>query len=154
MADSKQNVLSVIATTRSRLSDLVIRDGQLIFLRDNGRVAFDWGGVRTFYNQITELDSELERENLENPVNGRYFFVIETAVLWTYQNGWVQLTRNEENVVFIDEAGVSGLGKPRTLYVNETKKEISIWNESKEEFVVVADAKGSISQEQISSLFA
>ena len=155
MADntSVKSVLSVIATKKSRVPDLPIKNGQLIFVTDAGRVALDYGGTRTFYNQIHELDSEAERKDLENPTNG-YYFVIERAVLWAYQDGWTQLTGNPENIVFIDDVEVSGLGKPRTLYVSKEKKQISVFDETTEEFVVVADSKGSITSQQIQSLFA
>ena len=43
------NVLSLIATTSSRIKDLIIKEGQLIFLQDLGRIAFDHNGKRIFY---------------------------------------------------------------------------------------------------------
>ena len=59
MADSTvKTVLSICATVGSRLSDLVIKDGQLIFVRDKHKIAFDFGGKRTFYNQIVEVASD------------------------------------------------------------------------------------------------
>ena len=60
---------SVIATTASRIKDLVIKDGQVIFLQDVGRIAFDFKGKRVFYNQITELGTEQERVSLFAPTN-------------------------------------------------------------------------------------
>ena len=87
MADTTtKQVLSVIATTSERIADLVIKNGQLIFVQDLGRIALDFKGKRKFYNQIEELDTELTRTGLTSPVNGVYYFVIETAVLWTYRN--------------------------------------------------------------------
>ena len=41
---------SVIATTSERLSNLVIKNGQLIFIQDKHRIAFDFKDKRTFYN--------------------------------------------------------------------------------------------------------
>ena len=75
------NVLSLIATTSSRIKDLIIEEGQLIFLQDLGRIAFDHDGKRIFYNQITELASESDRIALKEPLSG-YYFVIDTATLW------------------------------------------------------------------------
>ena len=41
MADSNINsVLSVCATTSGRVKELPIKDGQLIFIQDVGRIAF------------------------------------------------------------------------------------------------------------------
>ena len=62
MADTTtKSVMSLIATTSSRIRELVIKDGQLIFIQDLGRIAFDFKGQRVFYNQIVELDTEAER---------------------------------------------------------------------------------------------
>lgn len=71
--------LSVITTTSSRLSDLVIKNGQLIFIQDKHRVALDFNGKRTFYNQITELDTDYDRVSISSPSG--YYFVVDTAVL-------------------------------------------------------------------------
>ena len=63
-------VLSVIATTSKRLSDLLIQDGQMIFIQDRNRIALDWGGKRKFYNSIEVLEAETQRKALEAPVSG------------------------------------------------------------------------------------
>ena len=80
MADTtnKKSVMSLVATSSSRIRDLVIKDGQLIFIQDLGRIAFDFKGKRVFYNQIVELNTEAERLALENPLDG-YYFVIDEA---------------------------------------------------------------------------
>ena len=54
-------ILSVIATVGSKLKELPIADGQLIFLHDKQRIALDIEGKRKFYNQIHELDTETAR---------------------------------------------------------------------------------------------
>ena len=123
-ATTKQ-VLSVIATTSERIKDLVIKSGQLIFIQDTGRIAFDFKGNRKFYNQIEELDTELTRKELESPVDGVYYFVIETAVLWTYQGEWIQITSQPEEIVFIGTE-MPELGQEKTLYVNKAQKEIKV----------------------------
>lgn len=147
---------NVVATTSDKVKDLIIKNGQLIFVRDKGRVAFDFKDKRVFYNQITELDTEQERETLSAPVNG-YYFVIETAVLWFYGDEWVQITTPPRDVVFIGvELPELGQAKTGTLYVNKAEKEISVWDEESNEYVVVADKTedtGSVSFEDINSLF-
>ena len=79
--------LKVIATSSSRIRDLIIRDNQLIFIRDLGRIAFDSKGKRVFYNQIVELENEADRLALVNPIGG-YYFVIDSACLWFYKSGF------------------------------------------------------------------
>ena len=93
MADLTANpVLSAIATSNSRLSELPVKDGQLIFVQDKSTIAFDYGGKRVLYRQIEEISTESARTSMLAPVNGHYYFVVDTGVMWTYRNGWVQIT--------------------------------------------------------------
>lgn len=148
--------MSVVATTSDKLKDLVIKDGQLIFMYDVGRIALDLKGARTCYNQIITLESDLERLALPDAINGRFYFVIETAVLWTYQNGWVQVSGStSESTVFIGDAALPELGNPKTLYVNKKNKTISIWDEDRIGYTVVADKTdiNTINDDDINALF-
>lgn len=151
MAEAKK-ILSICATTSDRVSDLVIKDGQLIFVHDLGRLALDYKGKRTFYNQVIELDTDIERTNLENPVNGKYYFVINTAVFWRYFNGWQQLTSSPEEVLFIGTE-LPELGQANKIYVDKDDKEISVWDEEAEVYVPVANYTESISIDEIKNLF-
>lgn len=147
--------LKVIATSSSRIRDLVIKDGQLIFLQDLGRIAFDFKGQRVFYNQIAELDTEAERQSLESPLSG-YYFVIGSAVLWYYGDDWIQITEKPEEVIYID-VELPELGQEGKLYVDKDDCEISIWDEDTQSYIVVADKTesviGSITEEEIIALF-
>ena len=154
MADTTtKSVMSLVATSSSRIRDLVIKDGQLIFIQDLGRIAFDFKGKRVFYNQIVELDTEADRLALENPLNG-YYFVIDEAVLWFYKNGWVQITDKPKNIVFI---GVEfpELGQKDKIYVNTTEgtENISVWDEESGTYKVVADKTYSIKPDDVVALF-
>lgn len=46
----------IVATTSEKVESLGVKDGQLIFVQDEGRLAFDFNGVRVFYDQSDELD--------------------------------------------------------------------------------------------------
>lgn len=147
---------TVIATTSDRVKDLVIKNGQLVFIQDKGRIAFDFKDKRTFYNQITELDTEYERSSLESPSSG-YYFIIESATLWSYQDGWIQITTPPEDIVFIGTE-LPSLGKAQTLYVDKDDKQISVWDEATNEYIVVADKSeeveiDTVTIEDINSLF-
>lgn len=151
MADSTtRTVLSIFATTGSRLSDLVIKNGQLIFVRDKHRIAFDYDGKRVFYNQIEEIATEEERKSLV-PENGVFYFVIDTAVLWRYEDKWIQLTTPPQDVMFIG-IELPELGSANTLYVNKNGG-ISIWDDNTLEYITVADKSVTISDEEIDALF-
>ena len=146
-------ILSVCATVGSRLSELTIQDGQLIFVRDKHRIAFDYNGKRVFYNQIIELETEQARKSLLAPVTGSYYFVIDTAVLWFYQeSGWIQITTPPEEIVFIGTE-LPELGSAKTLYVDKVNKEIAIWDEVTSQYVVVADKTIELTAEDIDAIF-
>ena len=149
-----RKTLSVCATTGSHLPDISIKDGQLIFVQDLHRIAFDFNGKRVFYNQIEEIESEQERVTFASPESGQFYFVIETAVLWTYRDGWIALNSSPEDVLFIG-VEMPELGSSKKLYVNKKNKEISIWDENSEGYLVVANKSEikSITNEDIDSLF-
>ena len=154
MADNMtQAVLSVIATTGSRLPDLAIQDGQLIFVRDRRKIAFDFKGQRTFYHQIMELDTDLTRQELEDPEVG-FYFVVSTAVLWRYEtSGWIQLTSEPQDVLCIG-VELPELGNPQTLYVDKTNRQIAVWEEDVSAYLVVSDKTAEISADDIAALFS
>lgn len=147
-----KSVLSVCATVGSRLSDLVIKDGQLVFVQDKHKIALDFGGKRVFYNQIEELATEEARKALLAPVMGLYYFVIDTAVLWTYRGEWIQITTPPREILFIGTQ-LPELGAGNTLYVDTANKEISVWDGVTSKYVVVADRTFEFSASEIDALF-
>ena len=153
MADTTNTnpVLKLIATTSSKVRDLVIKNGQLIFLYDKGRIAFDYKGTRVFYNQIVELETEAERKALESPLDG-YYFIIGTGVLWSYKAGWIQITGKPDGIEFID-VELPELGQENKLYVNKTEQEISVWDEETNQYIKVANYTMDATEEDILDLF-
>lgn len=160
MSDTPTNSpLSVIATTSDRVSSLNIKNGQLIFIQNEGKVAFDFNYKRVFYNQITELDTDDERFSLSSTPNG-YYFVISTAILWRYQDGvWIQLTKPPDEIIHIGvELPELGQARENTLYVDKAKKEIAVYDSAIEDYIVVAnktdiDDISSITKNEINLLF-
>ena len=145
---------TVVATTSDRVKDLGIKNGQIVYINgDNPRIAFDFNNKRTFYNQIFELETEQERETLSDPVNGKYYFIIEKAVLWRYFNGWTKITQNPDEILFVGDGNFPELGQPKTIYVNKKdgNESISIWDEEK--YRIVADRTYSISVDEIEAMF-
>lgn len=106
MADSNiKPVLSAWTTVDSKVTDLGINDGQLIFVRDKHKIALDFDGKRTFYSLIEELATDGARMSMLAPITGLYYYVIETAVIWTYRDGWVQITAPPAEItVLVDDA--------------------------------------------------
>ena len=151
---STKSVLKLVATTSSKIRDLVIENGQLVFLYDIGRIAFDYKGKRVFYNQIVELESDAERLALEAPLDG-YYFVISSACLWRYRNEWIQITDKPEDIMFIgDEESFPELGKENKFYINSTEgnEYISIWDKN-DGYKIVSDKTQSVTSEEVIALF-
>ena len=152
MADTfSKNVMSLVATNSSRVKDLVIKNGQLIFIKDLGRIALDFNDTRTFYNQIVELNTEEERLALKSPLNG-YYFVVDEACLWFYNGEWVQITHKPEEVIFIG-VELPQLGQKNKLYVDIDDQEISVWDEDTKQYVVVSNYTKDVTEEDIEDLF-
>ncbi len=152
MADENKQILSVVAAPASKLSDIGIKNAQLIFVKDKPIIALDLGGKRIFYNQIVELQTESDRQALLAPVNQTYYFVVGTAVLWTYNNGWIQITTPPQDIVFIGDV-LPELGSENTLYVNKTDKNISYWDKGSQSYKIVGERTAEITVEAINALF-
>lgn len=159
MADTNtaKSVLKLVATTSSKIRDLTIQSGQLCFLYDIGRIAFDYKGNRVFYNQIVELETEAERQSLENPLDG-YYFIIDTACLWFYEHinenegKWIQITDKPKDIVFIG-AEFPELGQANKIYIDIDDKEISVWDEETNSYVTVSNYTQEATKEDIENLF-
>lgn len=154
MADeSLKAVMSVVVTTASKLTDLAIKNGQLIFINDNKRIALDFNDKRVFYNQIVVLQTESERTGLLAPIQELFYFVVETAILWTYQTtGWIQVTKNPSEIVYIGD-DLPEVGVTKNIYINKAEKNISIWDEETSNYIKVSDCTDPIDTEEITSLF-
>lgn len=152
MAETIRPILSAIGTVASKLPDLSIKNGQLIFIQDSQKIALDFNDKRVFYNQVVILQKESDREAILAPINGLFYFVVDTAVLWMYHNEWVQITSQPENIVFIGTT-LPELGSAKTLYVNKEEQNISIWDSESSEYIVVGNTYSPISNNDILSLF-
>lgn len=151
--NTSKSIMSLIATSSARIKDLVIKDGQLIFIQDLGRIAFDFKGKRVFYNQIVELPTESERIKLNSPISG-YYFIIDTAVLWFYQDGWTQITGKPHEIISIGvELPELGQAKDNVLYVNKVEREIAVFDSASNEYIIVSDCTNEVTDMDIAYLF-
>ena len=155
MADEIKSILSlVVADQSSKLSDFAIGDKQIIFLQDKRKIALDYKGKRTFYNHIEILQTENERQELEDPTTGLFYFVIGTATLWFCDTTWICVTSPPQEIVFIGTS-FPALGSENTLYVNkeEGNKSIAVWDKDTQSYVVVAEKVETIGASDIDALF-
>lgn len=101
------------STTASKLSELPIVDGQLIFVKDTHSILLDNDSKRIKYEQITILQEDTERTSILAPITNIFYFVEETNCLWKYKDGWVliyspvsaKIKTTESVEVAIDESG-------------------------------------------------
>lgn len=146
-------IMSLIATSSARIRQLPIKNGQLVFVKDLGRIAFDYDDKRVFYNQIVELETEADRLTLDEPLNG-YYFVIGSGCLWFYKDEWIQITEKPESVLCIDvELPQLGQAKEGTLYVNKAEKEIAVFDSASNEYVIVSNFTHEVTDDDIASMF-
>lgn len=146
-------VMSLVATSSPRIRQLPLKNGQLIFIQDLGRIAFDYNDKRVFYNQIVELENEVDRLTLDEPLSG-YYFVIGTGCLWFYKDGWTQITKKPANIVQIDvELPQLGQAEEGTLYVDKAERKIAIFDSVSNEYIIVSDYTHEATNEDIENLF-
>lgn len=89
-------------TTASKLGDLGIVNGQIIFTSDTKTIYLDMKGHRNSYSTIQVFATDEERLKELAPIEG-YYFVEDTNVLWRYKTAWRQITpSNLEPIVFFD----------------------------------------------------
>lgn len=146
-------IMSLIATSSDRIRQLPIKNGQLVFVKDLGRIAFDYDDKRVFYNQIVELETEADRLTLDEPLNG-YYFVIGSGCLWFYEDEWIQITEKPESVLCIDvELPQLGQAKEGVLYVDKAQKEIAVFDSASNEYVIVSNYTNEVTDDDIANMF-
>ena len=147
-----KNISKIIATTGKKVSDLAIKNGQMLFIQDKQRIAFDFNDKRVFYNEINILETEKERQELAAPIEGCFYFVIESAILWYFGTEWIAANTSPQEVIFFG-ATLPSLGVKSKLYVNTADKNISIWDEDTQSYEVIAEKIEPISDEDINKFF-
>lgn len=106
VASTSGAVMSIYATVNSRLSDLAVNDGQLIFVQDKKKIILDIDGKRTVYNNIIEIETEAERAAMLAPITGAYYFVVDKGTLWAYQSKWIQIAGGSSSLITDDEVAL------------------------------------------------
>ena len=149
--NNAKTLFSVVSTSSSKINNLDIKNGQLIFMSDVGRIAMDFKDKRVFYNQITELETDADRLALTDPLNG-FYFVLSKAILWHYKDGWTQITGEPDEIIYIGN-DLPTIGQENKLYVDTKDKKISVWNEATNQYNIVANYTEPITSEDVEDLF-
>lgn len=125
------NILKVISTTDSKLKSLQVQNGQLIFVHDKHQIYMDIDHKRTLYEQITTINSEVERSNILAPIDG-FYFVLDTAILWRYSGKWIQITSQPAKHIISEESYLNfpSIGNENQIYIDTTDNATYRWDDA------------------------
>lgn len=154
MTETKSILNLIVADKSSKLSDFAIGHQQIIFLQDKRKIALDYNGKRTFYNQIEILQTDDERKELNSPTQGQFYFIIGTTMLWFYNSEWIRITTPPQEIIFIGDV-LPEIGIENTLYISkeEDNEYVAIWDNENKRYRTIAKNHDVISEEDIASLF-
>lgn len=124
-------------TVGSKLAQLPVRDGNLVFVTDTKTMYLDINGNRLPYVDIQILSQETDRTSILAPVEG-FYFVEETNVLWRYKGSWKQVTPDNITPLFFGSyEDFPPQGNASVLYVSDdaTYK----WDSTTSQYLCVAN---------------
>lgn len=78
-----------IKALESELSSIPILNGQIIFVKDHKSLLWDVDNLRIELTQAIILDKESNRTSLLAPLPNKFYYVVETNVLYYYGSDWV-----------------------------------------------------------------
>lgn len=106
-------------TTSSKLADLPLEDGQIIFCEDEQLIYLTYHNRRLPYPALRVFDLEIDRQ-LATPAKG-FYYVKETNVLWRYDSSWKQITpEGLKPIIFgADVSSFPEEGDEQTLYAGD-----------------------------------
>lgn len=112
-------IVKAYSTTNSKLSQLPVSDGNLIFVKDTHTIYLDLNGNRLAYTDIVVLPKETDRTSILAPIEG-FYYVEETDIFWRYKEGWKQITPENINPLFFgDYEDFPSTGKDNVLYISD-----------------------------------
>ena len=131
-------VVKLYRTKSERLSQLPVRNGNIIFVSDTRQICLDADGLRIPYDPIKIFDTEKERAEYD-PVTG-FYFVNETNVLWRYADkAWTQLTPSNLTPIVYGKvlADFPQEGQSDILYVAD--EAIYKWDSAANQYTIAAN---------------
>lgn len=132
--------MKLVYTTSTKLNQIAITDGQIIFLSDENQICLDMKGKRLIYKAIKTFDTDVQRLN-STPIEKTFYFVFETNVMWQYINSqWHQITASDLTPILFypKEENFPAIGKENRLYY--TNEGIYNWKNSDQEYNLIANA--------------
>lgn len=129
--------IKFISTIATKLNDIPIISGQIIFCSDT-RVIYLDTDTRTTYQAIINVVDEETRQAIEAPLEGYYYVKLENT-LWSYfDNQWTNITEASRSVDFIDEEFPEE-GQEKIIYVKN--RELFQWNETNQDYEIIGGSQ-------------
>ena len=106
-------------TTQSKLAQLPVSDGNLVFVTDTKKMYLDINGNRLAYIDIQVLPEESDRTSILAPIEG-FYYVEETNILWRYKEGWKKVTPDNLSPLFFGAyEDFPPTGNSNVLYISD-----------------------------------
>lgn len=132
---------SFVITTKQKISTLPVKNGQAIFVKDAGKIYYDWDNIRTAYHSIIELATQSDRTSLESPSKSKLYLVEEDYTLWRYNGtSWLEIL-SQPGIVFTESPVTLPTDDPKsnTLYIAGTQ--LYKYDDNTKQFVELAKNK-------------
>ena len=106
-------------TTQSKLAQLPVSDGNLIFVTDTKKMYLDINGNRLGYQDIQVLPTDTDRTSILAPIEG-FYYIEETNILWRYKEGWKKVTPDNLSPLFFGAyEDFPPTGNSNVLYISD-----------------------------------
>ena len=106
-------------TTQSKLAQLPVSDGNLVFVTDTKKMYLDINGNRLAYTDIQVLPKETDRTSILAPIEG-FYYIEETNILWRYKEGWKKVTPDNLSPLFFGAyEDFPPIGNSNVLYISD-----------------------------------
>ena len=88
-------------TSASKVSEIEISKGNLIFVEDERTIYLDNDNERVAYQQIMYLQNDEQRVAMTSNLVTGFYFVLSTNILWRLDSNkhWIQITETPEQLI-------------------------------------------------------
>lgn len=126
--ETNKTFLSLCTTTSDRINNLDIKNGQIIFIRDSERIAFDYKDERLYYSQFInkhgEITAPVMLSDLDNGIyliSGQYQIGGDLETIFDSSQKVMFLIESDENNKYITKLSANGID---TYVINLISNEV------------------------------
>lgn len=123
-------------TSASKVSEIEISKGNLIFVEDERTIYLDNDNERVAYQQIMYLQNDEQRVSRTSSLVTGFYFVLSTNILWRLDRdkNWIQITEKaSQQIVYGTLETFPRPGSELTLY--RTSTNLYHWDPDTESYV-------------------